>query len=261
MEATPTGQPVWVEAQVVTLERIACHDYFGRLKPGPHVRVLIRDTGTGMTPDRWRRILVEPFFTTKPRHRGLGLLMAYGVLAVNQGGLLLTRAQERGVLAEFLVPVAPGPSLPVAVQASTAVVAGRSEKILVVDDDPMVLRLVQTTLEKAGYAVQTVENAEDAYRSYTTAPPNSFDLVLSDVMMPRTTGVDLARQLLRCDGKVRLLFMSGQVNGELDAIDLRKRIALVTKPFRPEVLVQAVRTAIARQSDWDDASETYKKAL
>src|SRR5262249_14525431 len=156
--------------------------------------------------------------TTRPRRRGFGLATAHGLLYAYRGALCLQPGPERGAVARMYVPVAagtPGPTpatdhrrtaepaaTPVAPTFQSAVVTG-GERVLVVDDDPMILQFVSTTLERAGYRVQAVSNAADALRSYTTAHPEPFRLVLSDVAMPDVTGVDLARSLLSRDADVR----------------------------------------------------------
>ncbi len=122
--------------------------------------------------------------------------------------------------------------------------------MLVVDDDPLVLSFVRATLEQAGYRVNAVSTAEEALRSYTAARIEPFQLVVSDVLMPQVSGVDLARQLLQRDANVRLLFMSGQVSRDLGQHDLAGRFDLLPKPFHPEGLLRAVRTAIEPRTAW-----------
>ncbi len=85
----------------------------------------------------------------------------------------------------------------------------------------MILQFVTTTLERAGYRVQAVANAEDAVRTYTAAAGDPFRLVLSDVLMPNVNGVELAKRLLAHDANVRVLFMSGQVPRRVHAARVR----------------------------------------
>jgi two-component system cell cycle response regulator CpdR len=120
----------------------------------------------------------------------------------------------------------------------------------VVDDDPLVLQLVRTTLERAGYRVQAALSAEDALRFYAAAGADPFRLVVSDVFMPRVDGVELALRLRRRDREARLLFISGQVPEGLVPRDLPgPPIDLLAKPFRPEGLLRAVRSALAAEPD------------
>jgi CheY-like chemotaxis protein len=186
-------------------------------------------------------LLVEPFFTTKTRHRGYGLGVAYGILS-SHGGALAVEPARVGTLARAYLPVAAA-GVPVR-PPELAATAG--QRVLVVDDDPMILQLVQTTLQRAGYRVETATSACDAVRSFTEAA-EPFGLVLSDVVMPQTDGYALANQLRTHDAGVKVLFMSGQVlpcpgrtppsGGKVD---------LLAKPFAPDGLLRAVRCALER---------------
>jgi two-component system cell cycle sensor histidine kinase/response regulator CckA len=119
--------------------------------------------------------------------------------------------------------------------------------VLVVDDDPMILKFCSATLEQAGYRVHTATNASEAFDSYLAAGPEPFRLVVSDVVMPRMTGVELARRLRNQDAGVGVLFMSGQVIPNLPKEQLvGGPCDFLPKPFRPEGLLNAVRAALDR---------------
>jgi signal transduction histidine kinase/ActR/RegA family two-component response regulator len=249
LEAAGQGT-VTVSARAVPVGPEECVDYLGDVHPGPHVAIEVHDTGPGLSAEARQRVLVEPFYTGKARHRGMGLAIAYGVLAAHHGGLRLLPGPDGGVLARALVPVAV-PAAPPAAAATTATAGPGGEKVLVVDDDPLILNLIRATLEGAGYRVQAVTSAEEALTSYSAAQPEPFRLVLSDVLMPRVTGVDLARLLLKHDANVKLLFMSGQGPHEAAGQDLfGERFGLLPKPFRPESLLRAVRSALDRPAPW-----------
>ncbi len=263
VEALPPQGEAVVSARTVELDPAGCVDYYGDPQPGPHVLLTVADKGLGLTVEGWQRVLAEPFWTTKPRHRGLGLAVAYGVLHAHRGGLRLLPRPGGGVLVEVLLPVVrpnqPGEERPAAISQGTTTESpgvsapglARGARVLVVDDDLAVLNYVRATLEQAGYEVQTVTSAEEALHSYLTGPdgpggPRRFQLVLSDVVMPRTTGVELARQLLTRDTELRLLFMSSQVGQEFSQEELGHRFELLSKPFAREGLLRAVRSAIDR---------------
>jgi signal transduction histidine kinase/ActR/RegA family two-component response regulator len=238
-----------VSAQALTLADADCHDLYGATRPGPHVEICIADTGPGLSPEAQHRLFAEPFFTTKPRRRGFGLAIAYGILQAHRGGLRLHSDGEHGVVARVLVPAAPAsaptPPAPEAAVAGTR--KARGDRVLVVDDDPQVLQYVSTTLEQAGYRVQSFTNAEDALQSYFAQTTDLYRLVLSDVIMPRVTGIDLARRLLRRDPSARVLFMSGRVSADFTQQDFDgPPPELLPKPFLPEGLLRAVRSAIDR---------------
>jgi signal transduction histidine kinase/ActR/RegA family two-component response regulator len=238
---------VGVSARLVVLAEADCRDLFGDARPGAHVEISVTDNGPGLSAEARRLLFAEPFFSTRPRRRGFGLSIAYGILRAYRGGLDVSAQPGGGTIARILLPV--GIASPVSAPASAAAgKAGSGDTVLVVDDDPMILQLVSATLEQAGYRVQAASNGEDALRAYQSAPPDRpFRLVLTDVYMPRISGLDLARRLLRHDAAVRLLFMSGQAPPELSQQDLGgQHIDLLAKPFRPESLLRAVRQALDR---------------
>jgi DNA-binding NtrC family response regulator len=122
----------------------------------------------------------------------------------------------------------------------------RSERILVVDDDALVLKFVATTLEQAGYRVEAVAHGADALAAFCAAE-EPFALVLSDVYMEPMGGVDLVKRLLAFSPQVRVLFMSGKVTPEFTRADFaRHEFELLPKPFRSERLLSAVREALER---------------
>ncbi|HTU19309.1 MAG TPA: response regulator [Gemmataceae bacterium] len=242
-----------VSVRIVQLNGVEARSLFGDVRPGVHLEIRVADTGSGLTAEAQRQLFAEPFFSTKSRKRGFGLAMAYGILAAHRGGLELLRRPEGGTTARLVLPVAGGTGVSPVVPGGTGVSpvqpSLRKDRVLVVDDDPMILQLITTTLERAGYRVQAAARAEDALKSYTSSLADPFRLVLSDVLMPEINGIELARRLLAQDANVCILFMSGQVPVEVmqQAFGLG-RFELVAKPFRPEGLIRAVRAAIDRSA-------------
>lgn len=246
-EAIEGAGRVTLTARPVTLSLDECLGLWGSPAAGAFVEVAIHDTGCGLSPDAPARLLREPFYTNKARHRGLGLSIVYGILHSQKGGFCLSANPGGGVTARLYLPVA-GPATESrslrAAQADAAPAAAAS--ILVVDDDPQVLRMVSDALRRVGYQVQTATSATEALALHATARPRPFGLVVSDVVMPETTGVELARRLLSRDNDLRLLFMSGMIGQEALRRDLDGReVGLLTKPFPVEGLLRAVRTALA----------------
>ena len=236
---------ITVSARATQLSATDCLELYGNPSPGPCVEVTVADTGCGLSAEARQFLFAEPLFSTKPRHRGLGLAMVYGIIHAHRGGIRVNTTPGQGTAIHLFLPPAavPTASPKVAVRAGAA--AG--PKVLVVDDDPHVLHYVQTTLEQAGYRVQAATSAADALASYQAAEAEPFGLVLSDVVMPQTTGVDLARRLLGQDAHANVIFMSGQVPpGSLQDYFKGRQVDLLQKPFRPERLLGVVRAALAR---------------
>jgi signal transduction histidine kinase/ActR/RegA family two-component response regulator len=243
-EAIAGEGTVTVTAGLTELSPAACLDLAGNPRPGPCLEVVVHDTGAGLSPEARARFPGEPFFTTKPRHRGIGLAAVYGLMQLHGGGFRLGPAAEGGTLARLYLPAGLAPAEPAT--AATGSVTGRGEKVLVVDDDPMILQLVATTLERAGYQVAAVTGGAEAVAVYTAAD-EPFRLVLSDVLMPHLSGVELARRLLHHDPRLNLLFMSGHVSADFARANFGNwNFNLLQKPFRAEGLLHAVRTALDR---------------
>jgi signal transduction histidine kinase/ActR/RegA family two-component response regulator len=233
-----------VFARPVELTADDCLDLYGDARPGPHVEIAVADSGPGLTPDAARGLFSEPFFTAKPRRRGFGLAVSYGILHAHHGGLRLKSGPTGGTVAAVYLPAA-APARPTAAAPASRPVRG--ERILVVDDDAMILRFICATLEQAGYRVRGAVSAEEALSHYAAAAADRFRLVLSDVYMPKATGVDLARQLMGCDPGVRVLFMSGKLARDSDLVDFAAHgFEFLSKPFRTDGLLRAVRGAIDR---------------
>jgi signal transduction histidine kinase/ActR/RegA family two-component response regulator len=244
-EAVEESGTITISAKTKELTPIECLDFFGKAEPGPCVEVTVADSGPGFTKEANARLFREPFFSSKPRHRGLGLMGVYGVLSACGGGLCIGETGETGAVVRVYLPVAA--ALPDRASAQrTAGNCCRGERLLVVDDDPLTLQLICTTLERAGYRVQPASDGAEALASFGKAP-EPFHLVLSDVFMPQMTGFDLAQRLLAQNPRLNVLFTSGHIPADcLAAEPAIRNFDLLRKPFRPDGLLRAVRSALDR---------------
>lgn len=268
-EAIAGAGVIEVTVRSIQLNALEVGEMFGDVRAGDHVEIRVADSGVGLAPEVRRHLLREPFFSTKTRKRGFGLAMAYGILSAHRGGLDLLPRPEGGTMARLVLPAAVAEnkdkretvdverteschapsggsrSARPAQQPVQPLTTPRRERVLVVDDDPMVRQFVSATLERAGFRVQAVGSAEEALTSYCNADADPFRLVLSDVLMPEVNGIDLTQRLLARDANVRVLLMSGQASANLMPPALAPgRVELLSKPFRPDGLVRAVRAAI-----------------
>jgi signal transduction histidine kinase len=105
-EAMTGPGSITVSARVLKLTAADALDLFGNLRPGPYVEICVADTGTGLSPEAQRLLFATPFYSTKPRHRGIGLATAYGILHVHYGGLRLYPGTDHGAVARVLIPLA-----------------------------------------------------------------------------------------------------------------------------------------------------------
>jgi PAS domain S-box-containing protein len=210
---------------------------------GDYVELAIRDTGSGMPPDVAARAF-EPFFTTKDvgKGTGLGLSMVYGVARQSGGTARIESAPGEGTTVKLYFRRAESDRLDTAGATAEppAQPARRAISILVIDDDPDVREFIVESLVEMGHGVRQASDGSRGLKLFLDERP---DLVIIDFIMPGMSGADVAQHILREAPEQRLLFVSGY--SETEAI-LRAApdAALLTKPFRAEMLDQAVREAL-----------------
>jgi two-component system, cell cycle sensor histidine kinase and response regulator CckA len=209
----------------------------------PRVLISIHDTGHGMSEETRARIF-EPFFTTKARGKGTGLGLAQVESIVTENGGFIDVRSERGGGTTFTLslPRAGGD----ASDARDNGPAGQAETVLVVDDEAPIRVLVSDVLRRLGYRVLTAENAEAALDS-AREHRDSLRLVITDVVMPGRSGLDLAKELQQTMPHVPVLFMSGYPERVLAANGRAvPATAFLQKPFALDMLALRVRQAIDR---------------
>jgi signal transduction histidine kinase len=217
-----------------------------RLDAAGRVVVAISDTGAGISPEVLPRIF-DPFFTTKPSGigTGLGLAICHGIGTALDGEITVESEKGRGTIFRVALPaarVAAAEPAPSPVQPETA--AARRGRVLIVDDEPM-LCMVAKRILGGEHDVTAVSSAREALRLITGG--GRFDVILSDLMMPEMTGMDLHAELLRVapDEAGKMVFMTGGAFTP-DASAFLRGVAnpSVEKPFRPAVLRQMVQTLL-----------------
>jgi two-component system cell cycle sensor histidine kinase/response regulator CckA len=209
----------------------------------PRVLISIRDTGHGMSAETQARIF-EPFFTTKARGKGTGLGLAQAESIITENGGFIDVRSEPGAGTTFTIslPRAEGR----AAGTSDNGLSAHAETVLVVDDEAPIRVLVSDVLRRLGYRVLTAEHAEaalDTAREYR----DSLRLVITDVVMPGRSGVELAKELSRSMPQLPVLFMSGYHERILGADGhVIPSSAFLQKPFALDMLAQSVRQMIDR---------------
>ncbi len=211
--------------------------------PGDYVTLAVADDGRGMDAETLARVF-EPFFTTKEKGRGtgLGLATVYGIVRQAGGFVAVESAPGKGSVFTLHFPrcgVAGAESPPT--PAGEERREGRGERVLIVDDEPMLLAIARRFLEKLGYTVATADTPEEAL-ALLDAPGERFDLLLADVRMPGMNGFELAAAARSRRPGIACLFMSG-FTGEADTA-AAGGAPLIAKPFSVEKLSAAVRSAL-----------------
>lgn len=215
---------------------------------GPHAVLSIRDTGCGMTPAEIARIF-EPFYTTKElgKGTGLGLAVVQGIVEQSGGHIEVESAPRRGTTFDIYLPCVT--AAPARVEPAPAPQQDRgSETILLVEDEAPVRELAELVLSKHGY---TVHAAADGAAALELAERIGYriDLLLTDVVMPRMDGRDLAEALRPRAPKMGVLYVSGYTD---DAVVrhgvLQEQVAFLGKPYTSAALVRKVRQVLDRVS-------------
>jgi len=210
--------------------------------PGPHVVLSVSDTGIGMdTPTKGR--IFEPFFTTKGpgRGTGLGLSTVFGIVQQSGGTIEVSSELGRGTTFKIYFPRTNQSSRGTAKPPSDEASSRGSETILLVEDDALVRTLTRTILREAGYQVLEAENA-DAALALAERHATAIHLLLTDVVLPRVGGRQLADQLRARRSETRVLFMSGYANDSIvrhGVVD--SAVELLPKPFTRVSLLRRVR--------------------
>jgi two-component system, cell cycle sensor histidine kinase and response regulator CckA len=219
-------------------------------RPGHFVMLAVSDTGIGMDADTQRRIF-EPFFTTKApgEGTGLGLATVYGI--VNQMGGYIWVYSEVGKGTSFKVYLPRVEEAVVAEAPSSAPppIPRGHETVLVVEDSESLRDLIHELLTEQGYDVLSVTNGEEALALVQGGkrPPA---LVLTDVVMPKLSGVELVKRLKAIHPQVAVVYMSGYTSGAISTHGvLDEGAILIEKPFTAETLARTIRAALDRPAD------------
>lgn len=212
--------------------------------PPLHILLEVRDTGVGMDNATQARMF-EPFFTSKEKGKGtgLGLSTVYGVVSQAGGDIKVESEQGVGTSFRIYFPLAAdGQTEPLFMPTDTAPVG--LETVLLVEDEPGVRALAEVVLRKLGYTVLVAENGSAALRIWEESR-GAIDVVLTDVIMPRMNGSELANRLREMNPRLKILFMSGYTDDMLsDQGILAGDTQLIQKPFTADALGRKLRSVL-----------------
>jgi len=242
-DAMPKGGTLTIETANVKLDQ----EYAGHhiaVKPGAYVLLGVSDTGHGMD-EATRLRLFEPFFTTKQQGKGtgLGLSTVFGIVKQSGGSLEVASELARGTSVKVYLP-----RIDQAV-SDDAAAGGRqmrrgSETILLVEDDDMVRTLVRETLEREGYRILDAPGPAEA-RRLAEHHRGPIQLLITDVVMPKINGRELAEEIVRRRPDTRVLYMSGYTDSAIINSGVQQKdVAFLQKPFTPVALAQKVREVL-----------------
>ena len=239
-DAMPKGGNIIVETRHIS-EALLAQEQRPTLPPGTYVRLSVTDTGTGMTAEIQKHIF-EPFFTTKAgKGTGLGLATVYGIVTKWSGHLFLHSALNMGTTFTFYFPALPAMEAVKAKPKQMALIPQGSETILVAEDEDPVRKILVRTLEKYGYRVLEAPNGIEAVQMAWSFP-DPIHLLLTDTIMPKMNGKELADEIRKTRPQTKVVFISGYPREVLSQQGiLETGIHLIQKPFELDDLVRQVR--------------------
>jgi signal transduction histidine kinase len=209
---------------------------------GPYAVLRVQDTGEGLS-DEAKKHLFEPFFTTKEfgKGTGLGLATCYGIARQNSGHIVLEPHEGAGTTFAIYLPRMDAPLDAAGAQRATQRVQPGNETLLFVEDDDLLRHLTVAELANHGYRLIEASNSEEALKAVQkhTGP---IHLLITDVIMPQMSGVELARRFHEMRPQAKVLYISGYMHDSLPSREPSAQILL--KPFTSDVLVARVRALL-----------------
>ena len=216
------------------------------LGPGRWVRLVVDDTGSGMSPELLERIF-DPFFTTKGpgEGTGLGLSVVHGIVKAHGGAITVDSEVGHGTTFRIWLPALETHAIEKA-RPRAAVSGGRGEHVLCVDDEPAIVDLLKAQLEFMGYRVTAHAGSLEALSDFLSRPLD-FDVLVTDLTMPGLSGADLAERIraLRPDLPIVMATGYGRVMDDARAKEIGVR-RVILKPFTMAALDEAIQDALAQ---------------
>ena len=243
-DAMPEGGNLTIDTANVYLDELYSAKH-PEVQPGHYVLLAVSDTGTGMD-DQTRARVFEPFFTTKERGKGtgLGLSIVFGIVKQSGGHIWVYSEPGAGTTFKVYLPLTEQPFEPAQTPLRAAQTLRGSETVLVVEDEEGVRAMVTRILRMNGYSVLEAPDGAKAIQDYSR-DPRQIDLAITDMVMPNSSGRELARRLTLTHPAMRILFMSGYTDTAVTQRGiLEPGAAFIQKPFTAQDLLRKVREVL-----------------
>lgn len=231
------------------LDRVVADQY--GLPPGTYAQLSVEDTGTGIDPAILDRIF-DPYFTTKQTRSGtgMGLTMVHGIVTKYNGGITVKSQPGRGTQFRIFLPLCPA-AAKIEAPCHAESLSGRG-RLLFIDDEPLILNLGTQYLSQLGYEVQSSDDAVEALKLYQRAP-NRYDLVITDMTMPKLTGEMLVKEIFKINPDTPIIMCSGYSNDAVkNKIHTLRIKTFLQKPYQMRSLAKAIQQALTQTPSIDD---------
>jgi signal transduction histidine kinase/ActR/RegA family two-component response regulator len=241
-DAMPQGGKLTIETKKLKVDA-AYANARPPLRPGQYVQLVVTDNGHGMDATTMSRIF-EPFFTTKESGKGtgLGLATVYGVVRQSGGFIWVESSPGNGARFEIYLPRVSEKEDAISYERASARSKGGSETVLVVEDEDEVRSLASEFLRSAGYSVLTAKDGVEALE-ISERLGGAIQLLLTDVVMPKMRGTELARELQARFPRLRVVYMSGYLEQDACSGKILEKAIVLQKPFSRDSLVREIGDA------------------
>lgn len=248
-DAISENGKITIETNNVTLDETFCAGHVGSV-PGEFVLLTVCDDGCGMDQET-RASIFEPFFSTKDVNEGsgLGLATVYGIVKQNDGFIGVNSEPEKGTTFRLYLPRHMGEAGDPYVESTAQAPLGHGETVLLVEDEPTIMKLGRLMLEKLGYRAVTASTPSEAMRQ-AAEQAGGVQLLITDVVMPEMNGRELANHLHKLYPEMKILFMSGypaDVIAHRGVLD--DGVDFVQKPFSLKDLGVKISATLGRGSE------------
>ncbi len=245
-DAMPEGGTFTIETANVTIDEREAQQR--DIVAGDYVMITFSDSGQGI-PEEIKDKIFEPFFTTKEQGKGtgLGLATVYGIIKQNNGTVEVYSSTDSGTTFSILLPrTTEDVEQPSLMSEDVDGLRGGTETILLAEDDAEVSELTTGVLTELGYSVITACDGIEAFELFEQHGGN-IDLLVTDVVMPKMNGTELARHIMEKDPSIRVIYISGYTDDARFGDDMEeKNIILLRKPISIHKLAEMIRDVLDR---------------